>query len=260
MDHVLYKKEEGIATIRLNRPEAKNAFSNEMISLWNQYLTEAHHDDEIRTVIITGTGDTFCSGGDIGEMAAGKLKSWEMKNFLWQGVHRIALTMESLDKPVIASIDGAAMGAGLDMALMCDIRICSDRARFGETYINLGLVPGDGGAYFLPRIVGIAKALELLLTGDILTAHEALSLGIVSQVVSQKQLIPATWSLAEKIAAKPPLATRMTKRAVYQAQESSLHAHLDYISSQIALLTETEDHREAATAFLEKRKPVFQGG
>ena len=257
--HVLYEKQNGVALITLNRPDAKNAFSNEMISLWNRYLKEAKDDDSVRVIVITGNGDTFCSGGDIRDMAEGKLRSWGMKNFLWEGVHRIVLTMEDLDKPVIAAINGAAMGAGMDMAIMCDLRVSSEKAKFAESYIAMGLVPGDGGAYFLPRLAGVAKALELLLTGDVLTAQEALSLGIVNRVVPHESLMEEAMKLAKRIAAKPPLAVRMMKRAVYQAQASTLRAHLDYISSQLSLLSETEDHREAALSFLEKRKPVFKG-
>lgn len=257
--HLLYDHQGKIAVITLNRPEAKNAFSVEMISLWDAYLKEAKQDDSIQVIIVTGMGDTFCSGGNIKDMAEGRLRSWGMKNFLWEGVHRIILTMEDLDKPVIAAVNGAAMGAGMDMALMCDLRVSSDRARFAESYIMMGLIPGDGGSYFLPRLVGTAKALELLLTGDVLSASEALSLGIVNRVVPHDSLMEETMKLAKKIADKPPLAVRMMKRSVYQAQTSTLRSHLDYISSQISLLSETEDHKEAAQAFIEKRKPVFKG-
>lgn len=257
--HAVYETKGHIATITLNRPGAKNAFSLEMISLWREYLEKAKRDDAIRVIIVTGTGDTFCSGGDIRDMVEGKLKSWDMKRFLWDGVHRIVLTLEDLDKPVIAAINGAAMGAGMDMAIIYDLRVCSDRARLAESYIMMGLVPGDGGAYFLPRLVGVSKGLELLLTGDILNPEEALRLGIVNRVVPHENLMEETMKLAEKIAGKPPLAVRMMKRAVYQGQTSTLRAHLDYISSQISLLSETEDHVEAAKAFLEKRKSVFSG-
>jgi len=257
--HALYERDGHIATITLNRPDVRNAFSPEMLQLWRTYLEQAKAEDDVRVVIVTGRGDTFCSGGDIRDMAEGKLRSWDMKNFLWEGVHRVIFALEDLDKPIIAAINGAAMGAGLDMAIMCDLRVCSEDAKLAESYISMGLVPGDGGAYFLPRLTGVAKALELLLTADVLTAREALEAGIVNRVVPKERLMEEARALAKRIAAKPPLAVRMMKRAVYQAQTSSLRAHLDYISSQLSLLSETEDHREAAMAFLEKRKPLFRG-
>ena len=257
--HILYEIKNHTAVLTLNRPEAKNAFSHEMITLWNQHLENSRDNEDVRVVVVTGKGDTFCSGGDIREMAEGRLRSWDMKRFLWEGVHRIVLTLEDLDKPVIAAINGNAMGAGMDMAIMCDIRICSERARLAESYINIGVVPGDGGAYFLPRLVGMSKALELLLTGDVIDPEEALNLGIVNRVVPHERLMGESLALAERIAKKPPLAVRMIKRSVLQAQTGSLRSHLDYISSQLALLTETDDHIEAAKAFLEKRDPVFTG-
>jgi len=256
---MLYRTEGNVAILTMNRPEAKNSFSPEMLTLWRQFLEEAKSDNQVRVIVVTGKGDTFCSGGDIREMAEGRLRSWDMKKFLWEGVHRIIFALEDLDKPVIAAINGAAMGAGLDMAIMCDLRVCSDRAKLSESYILLGLVPGDGGAYFLPRLIGIGKALELLLTGDILSPREALEIGLVNRVVDHDRLMEETMTLAERIANKPPLAIRMVKRAVYQGQTSTLRSHLDYISSQIALLSETQDHQEAARSFLEKRKPIFEG-
>jgi enoyl-CoA hydratase/carnithine racemase len=256
---LVYRRDGNVASIILNRPEEKNAFSTTMIDLWQEALGKARADADVRVVILTGNGDTFCSGGNIRDMAEGKLVSWDMKNFLWEGVHRVVLAMEDLDKPVIAAINGAAMGAGLDMALMCDVRLCSERARLGETYILMGLVPGDGGAFFLPRLVGVAKAMELLLTGDIIGPEEALRIGLVNRVVSHESLMEETTKLALKIAAMPPQAVRMMKRAVYQSLGSPLRMHLDYISSQLSLLSGTEDHREAARSFLEKRKPVFTG-
>lgn len=256
---LIYRTEGNIASIVLNRPEEKNAFSNAMIDLWQEALEAARADSSVRVVILTGNGDTFCSGGNIRDMADGKLVSWDMKNFLWEGVHRIVLAMEDLDKPVIAAINGAAMGAGLDMALMCDMRLCSDRARLCESYILMGLVPGDGGAFFLPRLVGVAKAMELLLTGEVIDPQEALRIGLVNRVVPHESLLEQATKLALKIASQPPQAVRMMKRAVHQSLTSPLRAHLDYISSQLSLLSETEDHREAARSFLEKRKPVFTG-
>jgi enoyl-CoA hydratase/carnithine racemase len=257
--HMLYDLKEHIAVLTLNRPEMKNAFSPEMIALWRQYLDQARADDAVHVIVLTGKGDVFCAGGDIREMAAGRLRSLEMKKFLWDGVHRIVLALEDLDKPVVVGINGSAMGAGLDMAIMCDMRICSDRAKLAETYIRLGLVAGDGGAYFLPRLIGSGKAMQMLLTGESITAEEALELNLVDRVVPHERLMEETLLLAGRIAEKPPLAVRMMKRAIRHAQAGSLTAHLDYISSQVALLSETRDHDEAARAFIEKRKPKFTG-
>ena len=257
--HVLYEVKKDIAIIMLNRPEAKNRFSPEMITLWREHLEEARADNDIRVIVVTGKGDTFCSGANIADLADGKLRLWDMKKYLWEGIQRIALCLEDLDKPIIAAINGAAMGAGMDMAIMCDLRVCSDRAKLSESYVNLGEVPGDGGAYFLPRLVGVSKALELLFTGDDINPQEALELGLVNRVVPHDRLMDETIIMAEKIARKPPLAIRMIKRAVYQAQTGTLRSHLDYISSQAALLSGTQDHHEAAKAFLEKRKPKFIG-
>lgn len=236
--HLLYQVKGAVAVISFNRPGMKNAFSREMIGLLQAHFKKARDDDSIRGIILTGKGDAFCSGGDVREMAEGKLRSWDMKRFLWEGVHRTVLLLEDLDKPVLAAINGAATGAGMGLSLMCDLRVCSDKARFAESYIKLGLVAGDGAAYFLPRLIGTAKALELLLTGDLLSAAQALQLGIVNKVVPHDHLMEEALQLMEKIISAPPLATRMMKRAVYQSQTSTLRNHLDYISSQISLLTE----------------------
>jgi enoyl-CoA hydratase/carnithine racemase len=205
--HVLYRIEGKIAILTINRPEAKNAFSPEMLTLWRQFIEEAKADPNVRVIIVTGNGDTFCSGMDVG----GRLRSRDMKKILGEGVHRIVYALEDLDKPIIAAINGLAMGAGLDIAIMCDLRVCSDRAK-----LLFDLVPGSGGTYFLPRLIGIGKALELLFTGDILSPQEALEIGLVNHVVRYDRLMEETILLAEKIANKPPFAMRMMKRAVYQ--------------------------------------------
>lgn len=257
--HVLYEVEGAIAVISFNRPKSQNAFSAEMIELLHQFFDEARKDDSVKGIILTGKGDAFCAGGDVRAMAEGKLRAWDMKKFLWEGVHRVILLIEDLDKPLMASINGAATGAGMGLALMSDLRVCSERARFAESFVKLGLVAGDGDAYFLPRIVGMGKALELLLTGDLITAEQAFQFGIVNRLVPHEQLMTESLAIMERIIRNPPLAVRMMKRAVYQAQTSTLRSHLDYISSQISLLSETEDHLEAARAFMEKRKPTFKG-
>ncbi|MCU0579379.1 MAG: enoyl-CoA hydratase-related protein [Desulfobacterota bacterium] len=257
--HFLFQKQGPIAILTINRPQAKNSISQEMVTLWRQALEGARDDDAIRAIVLTARGDTFCTGGNLQEMAAGKRRGWDMKRFLWDYVYPISFVMENLDKPVIAAVNGAAAGAGLDMALMCDLRICSEKSKFSASYINIGLVAGNGGAYYLPRLVGLGQALEILLTGDIVSAEEALRLGLVNRVVPEDRLLEESLKLAEKLASKPPLAVRMMKRAVYASRHSSLRGHLDFISSQLALLSRTDDHLEAVQAFLEKRTPVFKG-
>jgi enoyl-CoA hydratase/carnithine racemase len=257
--HLLFEKKEVLGLITINRPQAKNSLSQEMVTLWRQALEEAQGDDGIKVIVLTGRGDTFCTGGNLQEMAEGKRRGWDMKRFLWENVYPIAFAMEEIDKPVIAAINGAAAGAGLDMALMCDLRICSEKAKFSASYINIGLVAGNGGAYYLPRLVGLGQALEILLTGDIIFPEEAFRIGLVNRVVAEDRLLEESLKLAEKLAAKPPLAVRMMKRAVYESRHSNLRGHLDFISSQLALLSRTDDHLEAVKAFLEKRKPVFKG-
>jgi len=268
---ILYSKGEGIATITLNRPESYNAFSVDMLQGWARALLDAGADDQVRVIVVTGAGKAFCSGGDIKSMQAGKgflhhegdtggqLGPMDNKTSLREIIHRIPLILEDLDKPVIASINGAATGAGLDMALMCDLRIASDKAKFAESYIRMGLVPGDGGAFFLPRLVGLTKALELLWTGDMIDAGEALRIGLVNKVAPSGQLEQATREMALRLAEGPQLAIRMIKRLVYQGLRSDLRSALDTVSSHMALITTTEDHQEAANAFFEKRKPSFKG-
>ena len=192
-----YSVADGIGTIRLNRPERKNAFTLDMVDRWAAVLGDARTDPEVRVLILTGTGDAFCSGVDLERRNEGRAATpLARKQVLSDQVHRIALAMEDLDKPVIAAINGTAVGAGLDMALMCDMRIMARTARASEGYIRVGLVPGDGGCYYLPRLVGVAKALELLLTGDFIDAPTAKALGLVNQVVPASGLRAASDALA----------------------------------------------------------------
>jgi len=255
-----FEIEGGIATITLNRPERMNAFTWEMIDAWAEALVECRSNDAVSAVIVTGAGKAFCSGGDIGEMRKrGEQTPLERKSELEAHVHKIPLALEALDKPVIAAINGAATGAGLDLALMTDLRLAAESARLGETYVKVGLVPGAGGAWFLPRLVGTAKALELFWTGDIIDAREAERIGLVNQVVPDAELLATTRALAEKIAAAPPLSVRLIKRAVREGLRSDLRTSLDLISSHYAVAATSADHREAVAAFHEKRKPVFTG-
>jgi len=260
-EHLLFSVEARIATIRLNRPEKRNAFTLEMIDAWTKALEECRRNEDIHVVVVTGTGDkAFCAGGDIGRMDTpeGRMP-FARKQKLWEHIHRIPLLLEDLDKPVIVAVNGAAMGAGMDMALMGDVRFAAESARFGETYVKVGVVPGDGGAYYLPRLVGTAKALELFWTGDLISAAEAERLGIVNKVLPDAELMPYTYAFAERLVRGSTLAIRMTKRAVYQSARQDLRSALDLISSHLAILGTTEDHTEAVRAFGERREPVFKG-
>jgi enoyl-CoA hydratase/carnithine racemase len=258
-----YGVENGVGTILLNRPEKKNAFTTEMLDEWSEILVEARTDDGVGAIILTGAGDAFCSGGDFESLspdAEDEPTPYDRKAFLTDHVHRICYALEDLDKPVIAAINGVAVGAGLDFALMCDMRFMASSARVSEGYIRVGLVPGDGGAYYLPRLVGTAKALELLLTGDFIDAREAHRIGMVNRVYEDGELIDETRAFAEKLAAGPPLVTRMIKRAVYQSARSDLRTSLDLISSHMGIVQSMEESHEAFNAFREKRAPRFERG
>lgn len=267
MADLLFSVEDSIARITLNRPERMNAFSEEMINKWFEALETVRDSDEIRAVIVSGNGRGFCAGGDIKEMAKGNgfFKSEEdisstglaRKNSLWKKIQRVPLLLEEIDKPVIAKVHGFAFGAGLDMALMCDIRIVAESTKLSESYVNVGIVPGDGGAYFLPRLVGVDRALDMLWTGRVLTAKEAKEIGLVTFVVPDDELDAFTEDYVQKLVRGPQQAIRMMKRAVYQNQNMDLRSSLDMISSFMAIVTELDDYKKGVQAVVEKRKPEF---
>lgn len=256
-NEILYGKQEGIATLTLNRPDKMNALSFNMINQWVEALEECRRDSEVKVVVLTGVGKAFSSGGDIATMGVKEQSPLDSKNFLWKHMHRVAFALEDLDKPVIAAVNGVSIGAGLDMALMCDLRFAADTARFSEGYVRVGLVPGDGGAYFLPRLVGTAKALELLWTGDFIDAQEALRIGMVNRVYPADKLLDETYAFVERLVNGPEVAIRVIKRAVYQCLKTDLRTSLDLISSHFAVIQFTEDHMEGIRAFKEQRKPHF---
>ena len=252
---------DGVLTLRLNRPERKNAFTFAMIAEWADALLRAASDDSIRVVVLRGTGDSFCSGVDLGSIsnADSSLKPLARKSQLHDQIHRVARAVEDLDKPLIAALNGSAVGAGLDMALMCDLRIAARSARFSEGYVRVGLVPGDGGAWYLPRLIGNSKALELLLTGDFVDADEAMRIGLVNRVVDDIDFDTEVDRWAAHIAAQPPVTVRTIKRLVAQSERLDLRTALDLVSSHFAVVASTDDAAEALTAFREKRPAVFQG-
>ena len=260
-DEIRLEIAERIATITLNRPERRNAFTRSMIDAWAAALADCRDREDVNVVVVTGAGKAFCSGGDIKELMGEGLEQApaEQRATIGEHVHRIPLTLADMDKPVIAAINGAAIGAGLDLALAMDLRFAAASARFAETYVKVGLAPGAGGAHWLPRVVGQAKALELLWTGEAIDAAEAERIGLVNRVCADDELIPQAMELARQLAEGPTLAIRAIKRLVRDGIGGDLRAGLDRASATYGVLGSTDDHREAVQAFVEKRKPRFQG-
>lgn len=253
MSDIEYAVDGAVATIRLNRPEVKNAFTVEMADAWADHLEHAARDDDVRVLIVTGTGRAFCGGGDLGRLAE-RRSPLETRERLTKHVHRVALAVDRLDKPVIAAVNGDAFGAGMDMALMCDLGVAAASARFSDGYILAGLVPGDGACYYLPRLAGTARALELLLTGATISASEAERYGIVNRVVPDDQLTETVGSLAAELAARDPVLVQTIKRCVYQSAGADLRTSLDLAAAQLAVLRSTEASEEAFRTFRDQRR------
>ncbi|MDP3713206.1 MAG: enoyl-CoA hydratase-related protein [Mycobacteriales bacterium] len=256
---VRYDTADRIATLTLSHPGRKGAFTLEMIDQWADHLVAAAADPEVRVVVVTGEDDAFCSGIDLSVLQGIEDTPLARKRMLTHGVHKVARAVLDLDKPLVCSLNGVAVGAGLDMALMCDLRFMARSAKVSEGYIKVGLVPGDGGAWLLPRLVGPSKALELLLTGDMVGAEEALRIGMVNRVYDDAELAERTREFALQLAGMSPIAVSFIKRTVQQSASIDLRTSLDLISSHMAVVQSTDDYREAQAAFAEKRPGDFQG-
>ncbi|MET0248095.1 MAG: crotonase/enoyl-CoA hydratase family protein [Sphingobium sp.] len=253
-----------VVTLTLNRPESLNALGADGDGREIAEACEAINEDiGVRCVILTGAGKAFSAGGDVkamrersGNFAGGGV---DLRNQYRGNIHRIARALHGLDVPLIAAINGPAIGLGCDISCFADIRIASDRARFGVTFLKLGLIPGDGGSWLLPRVIGHSRAAELFFTGDLIDASTAAEWGLVSRVVPAEALIAEARTLAARIAAMPPHALRLTKRLMRQGQSISYDAALELAASTQPLLHLTDDHIEGLDALLEKRAPDFKG-
>ena len=258
---LIYDVEDHVATVTLNRPEAMNALTRSLYAQLEQAFRDAHRDPEVRCVIVTGTGRAFCSGDDVKQIMLGEQRdetTQRLRDVRPRPTPAAAAILEC-DKPVIAAVNGPAVGWGMDLTLFCDIRIASESAKFGELFIKRGLVSDLGGLWRLPAVVGPSKAAELLFTGEVIDAQEALRIGLVSQVVPPGELLPAARAMASKIAANPPIAMRYMKEGLRRSRNASMEEMGAYVGSSLAYLFTTEDHREGALSFVERREPVFKG-
>ena len=258
---LIYEVKDAIATLTLNRPERLNALGGTLRDDLYDAVLRASGDSDVRVMVVTGAGKGFCSGGDV--KAMNEVKEGRAERPLIDKVaplrDRVLLAMRDAPQPVIAAVNGAAAGAGMNLALGCDIRLASTAAKFTQAFVKRGLHPDWGGTYFLPRIVGMAKACELIFTGEIIDAQAALGLGIVSAVHPPEELMPATYELARKIASGPPIAIRLAKRALYHGLDVDLRSALEFETFAQNIASETEDAREGIRAFVEKRPAVFKG-
>lgn len=261
---LLYEQDGHVVTLTLNRPDTRNALSGEeMFEAIIDACGRVDRDIDVRAVILTGAGSAFCAGGDVKKMregggmfAGGPL---EIRNGYLSGIQRIPLAIHDLRVPTIAAVNGPAIGAGCDLACMCDIRLAGAGARFAESFVRLGIIPGDGGAWFLPRAIGMSRAAEMTFTGEAIDAQTAADWGLVSRVVPDEQLMSEARALAGRIAANPPQAVRMAKRLLREGQTLDLAALLEMAAAFQALCHKSEDHREAIAAFFEKRPGKFTG-
>jgi 2-(1,2-epoxy-1,2-dihydrophenyl)acetyl-CoA isomerase len=251
---------DGIAVLVMNRPERMNALNNDLATALHSSLQRIAKDDSIRVIVLTGVGRAFCAGGDLGVIGKGREagNAKQLEPLLRAGMGMV-LTMRTMPQPVIAAVNGAAAGAGMNVALAADIRISAEEATFGQNFAKVGLFPDYGGTYFLPELVGPSKAAEMFYTGDMIDAQTALRLGLLSRVVPAAQLEAEVKTLAQKIASGPPLAIRAVKRVMFAEQKEALERALEVEVEHQMKCFASEDCLEGVHAFFEKRAPKFQG-
>ncbi len=264
MSLLTLEKRGHIAVLTLNRPEAMNALGapgdgNQVQAVCEQ----VNEDQDVRCVVLTGAGRAFSAGGDVKAMKAREGafggSAVTIRDGYRRNIHRVVRAIYGLEVPSIAAVNGAAIGLGCDVACMTDIRLAADTARFGVTFLKLGLIPGDGGAWLLPRTIGMSRAAELLFTGDVIDARTAADWGLVSRVVPADDLMAEAMALAEKIAVQPPHALRLAKALLKQGQTASYDTLMEMSATAQAISHLTDDHMEGVDALLEKRAPVFKG-
>ncbi|WP_312965238.1 crotonase/enoyl-CoA hydratase family protein [Stutzerimonas kunmingensis] len=256
------ERDGGIVTVRMNHPETRNALTSpEQIQEFVDLCAQLRSDRTARVMVLTGNGSAFCAGGNVKDMRdrAGIFAGspYELRNTYRDGIQRIPIALYELDIPIIAAVNGPAIGAGLDLACMCDIRLAASSALFAESFVRLGIVPGDGGAWLLPRIIGIPKASLMAFTGDTINAAKALEWGLVEQVCTHETLQAEAQALAQQIAANPGHALRLCKRLLREGQHMRLDSLLELSAAYQSLAHHTEDHQEAVAAFVEKRNPDY---
>jgi enoyl-CoA hydratase/carnithine racemase len=254
-------REGAVVVLTMNQPSTRNALNGTtVVDEFAQALASAGADPSVRAIVLTAQGTVFCSGGNLKDMqryASGEVPMDVIKDEYRHGIQRLPRMFEALDVPVIAAVNGPAIGVGLDLICMCDIRIASENATFAESFVKVALVPGDGGAWLLPRVIGLSRASEMAFTGDAIGAQQALAWGLVSRVLPAASLGDEAMGLARRIAANPGSVLRMTKRLLREGGRVGLDALLELSASYQAIAHRSADHREAVQAFVEKRAPRF---
>lgn len=259
---LLVDHDEAVTVLTLNRPDARNPISEpDMVQGLEDAVADINADRSVRAVVLTGAGSAFSSGGNVKHMhdRVGMFAGTpaQLRDGYRTGIQRIPRAVYHCEVPTIAAVNGPAIGAGCDLALMCDMRLASTRAVFAESFVTVGIIPGDGGAWLLPRAVGLARACQMAFTGEPINASTALAWGLVSDVVHPEQLLDAALSLARRVAANPPDALRMTKTLIREGQQQSLESLLELSAAMQAIAHHTADHHAAVTALLDKRPPRF---
>ncbi len=261
-DELKLDKDQGVAILTLNRPEKMNAMTTQMWNGLRGCVEDVRRDEAVKVLLITGSGSAFCAGSDIVK----RLAAWAgvdtrgaPRQELLEPLGFVASLIHGLSKPIIGAINGVAAGAGLSLALLCDIRIASDKARFSARWARVGLIPDLGATYLLPRVIGVDRSLELMFTGDMIDASEAERIGLVTRVVPSEELLAVSLELARKIASGPTVALHFIKRGVHRGLHSTLDEQLEFESWGQSVCRATEDHREGILAFQEKRPPRFLG-